>query len=146
MKYITSQFSKYLSKLEVEISLYKNEADLWKLTGDLKNTPGNLALYLCGNLKHNIGAVMGSNGYVRNRDLEFSQTGISKADIISEIRSTAEMIIPILETQDADSLNRDFPEKSHGEDQTYYDALIRLALHFGYHVGQINYHRRILTF
>ena len=146
MKYITSQYSKYLAKLEEEISLYNSEADLWKLTGDLKNTPGNLALHLCGNLKHNIGAVMGSNGYVRNRDLEFSQTGISKADIISEIRSTAEMVIPILETQDADSLSRDFPEKSHGEDQTYYDALIRLALHFGYHVGQINYHRRILTF
>ena len=146
MKYITSQYSKYLAKLEEEISLYNSEADLWKLTGDLKNTPGNLALHLCGNLKHNIGAVMGSNGYVRNRDLEFSQTGISKADIISEIRSTAEMVIPIVETQDADSLSRDFPEKSHGEDQTYYDALIRLALHFGYHVGQINYHRRILTF
>lgn len=146
MKYITGQFSKYLAKLEEEISLFNNEADLWKLTGDLKNTPGNLALHLCGNLKHNIGAVMGSNGYVRNRDLEFSQTGITKADILSEIRSTAEMITPILEAQDEASLSRDFPEKSHGEDQTYYDALIRLALHFGYHVGQINYHRRILTF
>lgn len=146
MKYITGQFSKYLAKLEEEISLFNNEADLWKLTGDLKNTPGNLALHLCGNLKHNIGAVMGSNGYVRNRDLEFSQTGITKADILSEIRSTAEMITPILEAQDVASLKLDFPEKSHGEDQTYYDALIRLALHFGYHVGQINYHRRILTF
>ncbi|MBE2219575.1 MAG: DUF1572 family protein [Ignavibacteria bacterium] len=146
MKYITSQFSKYLVKLEEEISLYNNEDDIWKLTGDLKNTPGNLALHICGNLKHNIGAVMGSNGYVRNRDLEFSQAGVTKADILKEIRSASEMVIPILEAQSDESLRLDFPEKSHGEDQTYYDALIRLALHFAYHVGQINYHRRILTF
>jgi len=89
---------------------------------------------------------MGSNGYVRNRDLEFSQTGVTKADIIDEIRTTAGIVIPILEAQSDESLRLDFPEKSHGEDQTYYDALIRLALHFAYHVGQINYHRRILTF
>ncbi len=145
MKYITSQYQKYLDNLKKEISQYQNEEDLWKLTGDLKNTPGNLALHLCGNLKHNIGSVIGKNGYVRNRDLEFSKKNISKQDLLAEIESTTVIVIPILEDLTGERLAEEFPEASHGENQTVYDALIRLALHLGYHVGQINYHRRILT-
>jgi len=145
MKYITSQYQKYLDNLKKEISQYQNEEDLWKLTGDLKNTPGNLALHLCGNLKHNIGSVIGKNGYVRNRDLEFSKKNISKQDLLAEIESTTGIVIPILEDLTGERLAEEFPEASHGENQTVYDALIRLALHLGYHVGQINYHRRILT-
>jgi len=146
MKYITSQFQKYLENLKKEISLYQNESDLWKLTGDLNNTPANLAMHLCGNLKHNIGAVIGNNGYVRNRDLEFSVKDINKQEILAEIERTTNVILPILEELKAERMAEQFPESSHGEDQTVYDALIRLAFHLAYHVGQINYHRRILTF
>lgn len=146
MKYITSQFQKYLENLKKEISLYQNESDLWKLTGDLNNTPANLAMHLCGNLKHNIGAVIGNNGYVRNRDLEFSVKDINKQEILAKIERTTNVILPILEELKAERMAEQFPESSHGEDQTVYDALIRLAFHLAYHVGQINYHRRILTF
>ena len=146
MKYITSQFQKYLENLKKEISLYQNESDLWKLTGDLNNTPANLAMHLCGNLKHNIGAVITGNGYVRNRDLEFSQKGTSKQEIIAEIESTIAIVLPALEALTPEQMAQQFPETSHGEDQTIYDALVRLAFHLAYHVGQINYHRRILTF
>lgn len=145
MKYITSQYMKYLENLEKEISLYQNENDLWKLTGDLKNKPANLAMHLCGNLKHNIGAVIGKNGFIRDRDFEFSQTGTGKKEILAEITSTAEIVKQVLESLTPEQMSEKFPETSHGEDQTVYDALIRLALHLGYHTGQINYHRRILT-
>lgn len=144
MKYITAQFSKYLVKLREEISLYKNEANLWKLTPGILNTPGNLALHLCGNLKHNIGAVIGNNGYIRNRDNEFAVKSISKDEIITEIDSTTDTVLPILENLQPEDYIKQFPETSHGEEQTYIDALIRLSFHFAYHVGQINYHRRIL--
>lgn len=146
MKYITSQYQKYLKSLKEEISLYQNESDLWKLTGGLKNTPGNLALHLCGNLKHNFGALLGNNGYIRNRDLEFSQKNVSKQVLLAEIDSTTEMVIPVLESLRSERMTEEFPDKSFSEDETLYEALIRLALHLGYHVGQINYHRRILTF
>lgn len=144
MKYITTQFSKYLVKLREEISLYKNEANLWKLTPGILNTPGNLALHLCGNLKHNIGAVIGDNGYIRNRDNEFAAKNVSREDIITEIDSTIDTVLPILENLSPEDYAKPFPEASHGEDQAFIDALIRLSFHFAYHVGQINYHRRIL--
>lgn len=145
MKYITEQFSKYLHNLKKEISAYNDDAGLWKLSEGINNTPGNLTLHICGNLRHNIGAVIGNTGYVRNRDLEFSVKNISKDDILKEIDATREMIIPVLEGLTPADYTKPFPESSHGEEQTTIDALIRLALHFGYHVGQINYHRRLLT-
>ncbi len=144
MKYITAQFNKYLTGLRKEISLYKNEHDLWKLTPGLNNTPANLAMHLCGNLKHNIGAVMGNSGYVRNRDLEFSVKDVSRDAILAEIDSTTETVVSILESLAPKDYTKAFPEASHGEEQNYIDALVRLAFHCAYHVGQINYHRRIL--
>lgn len=144
MKYITKQFSKYLNQLRNEISQYKNESDLWKLTENISNTPANLALHLCGNLNHNIGSVIGNNGYLRNRDLEFSVKGVSREEILKTIDSTAEKVLPILDKLTTDDYTKPFPESSHGEEQSNIDAVTRVALHLAYHIGQINYHRRII--
>lgn len=146
MKNITSLYQKYLDSLKNEISLYQNESDLWKLAGDIKNSPGNLALHLCGNLQHNFGAVLGNTGYIRNRDLEFSRKDAGKQDILNEISITSEIVLTVLENLTDERLAQEFPDKSHGEGQTVSDMLVRLAFHLAYHVGQINYHRRILTF
>lgn len=146
MKNIAAQYKKYLEKLREEISLYGNESDLWKLTGDIKNSPANLALHLCGNLKHNFGAVLGNSGYIRNRDAEFTIKGLSRQDILKEITDTTEIVLNILEEMPENRLSEIFPDTSHGEGQTVNDMLIRLAFHLAYHTGQINYHRRILTF
>ena len=45
-------YKKDIIKLKEEISFYKNESDLWLLKGDVKNSPGTLALHIAGNLKH----------------------------------------------------------------------------------------------
>jgi len=45
-----------LLKLKEEINLYTNEADLWIVRHDIKNSAGSLALHLVGNLNHYIGA------------------------------------------------------------------------------------------
>jgi hypothetical protein len=68
-----------LTKLKEELSAFKNETDLWHTQGDVKNSPGNLALHLTGNLKHFIGAQLGNTGYVRNRDKEFADKNIPRA-------------------------------------------------------------------
>jgi len=145
MKYITSQYSKYLESLKKEIALYENESDLWKLWGAINNTPANLAMHICGNLRHNIGAVIGKDGYIRDRGNEFRQKGTAKQAILDEIENTGAIVLPIIESLTPEQLKVEFPETSHGEEQTVYDALIRLAFHLAYHVGQINYHRRLLT-
>jgi hypothetical protein len=144
MDYYKQQFSKYLSQLTKEIELYKTEEGLWHIVEGINNAPGTLALHLCGNLKHNFGAVIGKTGYIRNRDLEFSARDVSREKILEEIKSASDMVIPVIDKLTIDDMKKPFEEVSHGEEQTLGDAIVRLALHFAYHLGQINYHRRIL--
>jgi len=143
-KYI-EHYSKQLRQLKEEISSYENEEDLWKLTGDIKNTPGNLAIHICGNLLYNFGTILQDTGYVRNRDLEFSKKNIPKSEILKEIDSTIEVVTGALKKLTPDDINKPFPGKLYGDEGTTGDLILRLAFHLAYHLGQINYHRRILT-
>ena len=69
-------FQRDLEKLKTEISSYKDEKKIWVISGEVKNSAGNLCLHLCGNLQHFIGAVLGNSGYVRNRDAEFTRKNV----------------------------------------------------------------------
>lgn len=144
MKYITTQYKKYFENFKNEISQYNNESDIWLLKGNIKNSPGTLTLHLCGNLNHNFGAVLGGNGYIRDRDKEFTDRNVSKAELLNLIKETENTVIPVLESLTPKKMTEQFPEAFQGEEQTVYDAIIRLSFHFAYHIGQINYHRRII--
>ena len=134
----------FLNALKNEISLYKNEENIWKLVGDITNTPGNLCLHLCGNLKHFYGAIIGNTGYVRERDLEFSRKNVSRDDLIKEVDDTISMIEKIFNGLTLEDINRIYPDDKFGENVTYGFVFSRLISHLSYHIGQINYHRRIL--
>jgi len=136
-------FARNLETLREEILTYKDEDDLWKLHGDIKNTPANLALHICGNLKHFIGATLGNTGYVRDRDNEFTVKGLSREELLKEIDSTIGVITPVLESLTRDDLNKAFPLDNFGEGRTVGGVITFLMFHLGYHLGQINYHRRM---
>lgn len=138
-------FVSYLNNLKEEISSYKNESDIWKLTGSISNTPGNLCLHLCGNLQHYIGALIGKSGYVRNRDAEFSRKNVSRDELLNEIGSAVKSVSDVFVNFDERELGQSFPDKTFGENASNGDAIVHCAIHFGYHLGQINYHRRILN-
>ncbi len=57
-------FKKDLNALKQEVAAYTNEANLWVLDDDIKNSAGNLCLHLVGNLNHFIGATMGDTGAI----------------------------------------------------------------------------------
>ena len=137
-------FDRDLQRLEEEINLYQSEESIWKLNGEIKNTTGNLCLHLCGNLQHYIGAVLGRTSYVRNRDNEFAAKGISKADLVAEVQKTRQTVRDTLETLKPSILEAEYPEKVYEYQMTTAYFLIHLTAHLNYHLGQINYHRRIL--
>ncbi len=137
-------FLKNLEHLSKEISLYKNETDLWKLTDGIANTPGNLCLHLCGNLQHYIGAIIGKSGYKRNRDAEFSKKNVSRHDLLMEINIATEAVSAVFDSLEEKDLWKPFPDNTFGENTTNNNAIMQCTIHFGYHLGQINYHRRIL--
>jgi len=133
-----------LAKLKAEIELYSNEADLWRVDGEIANSAGNLTLHLAGNLRHFFGAVLGDTGYVRDRDREFSEVGVSRADLLAGVDQAAADVIATLEKLTADDLTRTYPIEVFGHPMTTEFFLVHLATHLNYHLGQINYHRRLL--
>ncbi|MBK8553289.1 MAG: DUF1572 family protein [Ignavibacteria bacterium] len=134
----------FLNALKTEISSYKNEGNIWKLEGSISNTPGNLCLHICGNLNHFYGAVIGNTGYVRDRDLEFSARNVSRKDLIKGIEDTKKMIENIFDGLTLNDVNKIYPIDKFGDNITYGFIFSRLISHLTYHLGQINYHRRIL--
>ena len=133
-----------LDVLEKEISLYPATESIWLVKGEIKNSTGNLALHLCGNLQHYIGAQLGNTGYVRDRPKEFSLKDISAKDLVLEIIKTKESIKFTLLKIDPATLEKEYPEKVFNDPMTTHYFLIHLSAHLGYHLGQVNYHRRLV--
>lgn len=133
-----------LNKLEEEIKLYPSEESLWRISGSIKNPAGNLCLHLCGNLQHYIGAVLGGSTYVRNRDLEFSTRNALRETLLREIQKTKAAVRSGLEKIDPEILEKEYPERVFSYSMTTSHFLIHLTAHLGYHLGQVNYLRRML--
>jgi uncharacterized damage-inducible protein DinB len=152
MKEIILQlFQRDLEKLKTEISSYKNEKKIWEISGEtrltggqVKNSAGNLCLHICGNLQHFIGGVLGASGYIRNREAEFSRKNVPLIEIINEIEETSRVVKHTLETLSEDKLIVTYPINVFGDEMTTGFFLTHLTTHLNYHLGQINYHRRLL--
>ena len=136
-------YKRDLEKLKAEINLYNNENNLWIIDKNISNSAGNLCLHLIGNLNHFIGAILGATGYVRNRDLEFSQKNIPRVSLILAIDKVDEIVNKTLEKMTNENLNDDYPEMKFDEKKSIEYLLLHLQHHLNYHLGQINYHRRI---
>lgn len=139
-------FERDLNKLETEINLYNNESGLWQIRGEVKNSGANLCLHLCGNLQHYIGHVLGKIHYIRNRDDEFSARNVAQQKILEEIQRTKISVINTLKNLDSQVLQANYPEEVLGYSMTTLYFLIHLQGHLNYHLGQINYHRRLINF
>jgi hypothetical protein len=137
-------FNRDLNRLRSEIEQYKNEADIWKIDGQIKNSAGNLCLHLVGNLNTYIGKKLGNTGYVRNRDLEFSLKDVPKKELIEKIDATVAMINQTFESLDEKTLSAEYPVLVFDEITSTEFLMVHLTTHLTYHLGQINYHRRLI--
>lgn len=136
-------FERDLLKLKEEITLYKNESDVWILKGDIKNSAGTLTLHIIGNLKHFIGAQLGNTGYLRNRDKEFSDRNIPREILLKEIDEVIAMVQKVLPVITDEKFNSEYPIEFLKEKRSVGEILFILYGHLNYHLGQINYHRRL---
>lgn len=138
-------FEKDLNILIREVDSYSEESDLWKTAPGITNSAGNLALHLVGNLQHFIGAVLGDTGYVRNREAEFSDRNVPKAKILQDIQETIAVVSATLTKLNDEQLNDIYPIEVFGKPMTTLHFLVHLEGHLNYHLGQVNYHRRLLA-
>jgi uncharacterized damage-inducible protein DinB len=134
-----------LGSLRREVEAYPTEDALWIAPPGVPNSAGVLVRHLCGNLRHYFGAVMGQTGYVRERPLEFAAPPVSRAALLALIDATEAEVLPVLASLRDEQLTGVFPEPQGGRTFGMADYLTHLVMHLGYHLGQIDYHRRLLT-
>ncbi len=137
-------FERDLNRLKTEIELYTDENNLWQIEKEISNSAGNLCLHLIGNLNMFMGNVLGKTDYVRNRPLEFSLKNISKTDLLQSIEATTVMVERTLNTLHEEDLQLEYPLLVFEKKTSTAFMLIHLTTHLSYHLGQINYHRRLL--
>jgi uncharacterized damage-inducible protein DinB len=133
-----------LEKLRQEIEAYKSEQNLWSIDKDVANSAGNLTLHLIGNLNHFIGAEIGKSGYVRQRDLEFSTKNTPRNELLRMIDDTIIVVENAIESMNDEDFTAIYPINVFGNEMTTEWFLIHLTTHLAYHLGQINFHRRLL--
>lgn len=141
---LKSLYTRDLSKLKEEIESYQNEDSMWKIDKNITNSGGNLCLHLVGNLNTYIGAELGNSGYIRNRELEFSLKNIPRTELIEKVEGTLAIVIKTLDQLNDEDLGKQYPLEALGYKMTTEYFLVHLFGHLSYHLGQINYHRRLL--
>jgi hypothetical protein len=134
-----------LEYFERELSLFPSEELIWSVVPGISNSSGTLALHVCGNLQHFVGAVLGASGYVRNRELEFARRGVPRAALVSEIRQTMGVVREVLSGLAPAQLSLEYPEELAGSRVATGLFLLHLASHLAHHLGQVGYLRRALT-
>jgi uncharacterized damage-inducible protein DinB len=134
-----------LQTLRREVESYPDEQSLWQLVPGVTNTAGTLTLHLTGNLQHYVGARLGGTGYIRDRPAEFARRGVSRAELMGEIEAARSAVRTSLAKLTDQQLAADYPEAIAGVRVATGEYLLHLTTHFAYHLGQLDYHRRIVT-
>lgn len=142
---LKSLFTRDLNRLKAEIEQYQDEQHIWRVDRNIANSAGNLCLHLVGNLNTYVGAELGKTGYVRDRPLEFSLKNVPRAELVSMVEATIKVVNETLEPLTDQDLEKDYPQVKIVEGgSSIAFMLIHLSGHLAYHLGQINYHRRLL--
>lgn len=137
-------FERDLDRLYKEIELYSSEEILWSTSHQISNSAGNLCLHLLGNLQAFVGHELGGFDYTRDREFEFAGKDVPKAQLLDDIKKVKRVMISSLEGMDESLLTKNYPKEVFGKPMSNEYFLIHLYGHFNYHLGQINYHRRLL--
>lgn len=141
---LVALFRRDITQLKHELALYNNEANIWKVDGAVLNSAGNLTLHLIGNLNTYIGAEIGKTGYVRNRPLEFSDKNIPREVLFQKIDDTLSVIENAIYSITESDYQKEYPLLVFDKMTTTEFFLVHLTTHLAYHLGQINYHRRLI--
>lgn len=134
-----------LRTLRSEIEAYPTQESIWLAPTGIANSAGTLALHLTGNLQYFIGTQLGSTGYVRHREAEFASRNVSREDLLRGIDETIAVVEAVLPAVGEDRMGATYPIDVAGMRMRTDDFLVHLCAHLAYHVGQVDYHRRLLA-
>ena len=145
LEHLKAIYLREIATLERELDLYPDDASVWKDLAGLPNSAGTLFLHLSGSLQHFFGAVLGETGYVRDRAAEFSQRDVSKSQLQEQLSRAKQGVLAGFASLSKDDLEQVFPVRFADVDFSTELTLLQFSSHLAYHLGQIDYHRRVVT-
>ena len=134
-----------LGTLRREVEAYPDERDLWREVPGIANVGGTLVLHLTGNVQHYFGALLGGTAYIRDRPTEFARRDASRSELLREIGAAEAAVKAGLSRLEEPALTAEFPEIIAGSRILTGEYLVHLSVHFAYHLGQLDCHRRVVT-
>jgi hypothetical protein len=134
-----------LGALRRELEAYPRESDLWVRPDGIANPGGALARHLTGNIRHFIGAQLGGTAYVRDRAAEFADRTTPRATLLAEVDAAIREADAALRALPVSRLAEPYPLEVGGVRLATDRFLTHLLTHFAYHLGQLDYHRRVVT-
>lgn len=135
-----------LDRLVREVEAYPDEDSLWRPAPGIRNPGGVLANHVAGNLLHYVGAVLGGTGYLRDRSAEFERRDVPRPQLLARIGRARVVVDEVVSELGEKQLSEPFPDPPSSMSGIETGAfLVHLASHLAYHLGQVNYHRRILV-
>ena len=138
-------YHRELDQLSSEITQYPDEASIWLVAPGIANSAGNLALHIVGNLNTFLGVPLAKTDYVRDREFEFGGKDVPREQLVKMINSLKDILDKGFDSIKDEDLSEVFPIKIWPEEKTIEFALLRLLSHASYHLGQVNYHRRLVA-
>jgi len=117
-----------------------SEDQFWRNPFSHGNSVGHLVLHLTGNLSYYVGARIAGTGYVRNRDLEFSEPRkLPKAEVLRKFDQTIAMVIATIEKQTETDWTAPCTAEREPDSKNRITLIFRCASHLYHHLGQIIY-------
>jgi hypothetical protein len=142
---LAALFRRDLTRLVQELQAFPSDGVLWAKLPGISNSAGHLFLHLEGNQREFIGRQLGHIDYTRRREIEFASAPIPGADLLHRIEPLPEFIPGIISVLSEETLAANYPEEVQGVPISTRQFLIHLSGHLNYHLGQIDYLRRVLT-
>ena len=116
------------------------QEQFWQNPYSYGNSFGHLVLHITGNLNFSIGAKIAGTGYVRQRELEFTDTAhYPKKETLAKLDEAIELVIATLEKQDSDSWAEPFEAVGFELIQDRLSMFMNATAHFHHHIGQMIY-------
>jgi hypothetical protein len=143
-QHLAELFARDIKRLDTGVEAYPTDEALWNTSGSVKNPGGTLCLHLCGNLRHFVGHVLGGLPYTRDRAHEFGARGLTKAELLAEVESTQHDVAYALARLAPELLEAPYPVRVLDREWNTGSFLLHLYGHLNYHLGQLDYHRRMI--
>jgi hypothetical protein len=134
-----------LATLAQHIQAFPVEELLWQTAPGITNAAGNLVLHLEGNLREYIGRQLGNIPFERDRPQEFTTKSLGKAELLRRVAHLSEIIPAVISSLSPEQLTTVYPQVVLERELSVQGFLVHLYGHLSWHMGQIDYIRRVLS-